>query len=103
MRGALAELIDRTRVSRLLAAYRDLIGLRGVDGHAHLDRLAALLARYEPQWFSEHLAWSRHGPVCLNDLLPVVDSLQAATKASPSRGATWPAARPKSAAMRAMA
>lgn len=39
---------------------------------AHLDRVAALLARYEPQWFSEHLAWSRHGPVCLNDLLPVV-------------------------------
>jgi uncharacterized protein (UPF0276 family) len=38
----------------------------------HLDRLATLLARYEPQWFSEHLAWSRHGPVCLNDLLPVV-------------------------------
>lgn len=38
----------------------------------HLDRVAALLARYEPQWFSEHLAWSRHGPVCLNDLLPVV-------------------------------
>jgi uncharacterized protein (UPF0276 family) len=39
---------------------------------AHLDRVAALLARYEPRWFSEHLAWSRHGPVCLNDLLPVV-------------------------------
>lgn len=39
---------------------------------AHLDRIAALLARYEPRWFSEHLAWSRHGPVCLNDLLPVV-------------------------------
>jgi len=38
----------------------------------HLDRLATLLARYEPQWFSEHLAWSRHGSVCLNDLLPVV-------------------------------
>ena len=47
------------------------IGGRDLD-LAHLDRLAALLARYEPQWFSEHLAWSRHGPVCLNDLLPVV-------------------------------
>lgn len=39
---------------------------------AHLDRLARLLARYQPAWFSEHLAWSRHGAVCLNDLLPVV-------------------------------
>lgn len=47
------------------------IGGRDLD-LAHLERVAALLARYEPQWFSEHLAWSRHGPVCLNDLLPVV-------------------------------
>lgn len=39
---------------------------------AHLDRLAGLLGRYQPAWFSEHLAWSRHGAVCLNDLLPVV-------------------------------
>lgn len=39
---------------------------------AHLDRLARLLARYQPAWVSEHLAWSRHGAVCLNDLLPVV-------------------------------
>lgn len=37
---------------------------------AHLDRLAALIARYEPQSFSEHLAWSSHGDVFLNDLLP---------------------------------
>jgi uncharacterized protein (UPF0276 family) len=38
---------------------------------AHLDRLSTLLARYEPQSFSEHLAWSGHGGVFLNDLLPV--------------------------------
>jgi uncharacterized protein (UPF0276 family) len=37
---------------------------------AHLDRLAALIARYQPQSFSEHLAWSSHGEVFLNDLLP---------------------------------
>ncbi|NMG00473.1 DUF692 domain-containing protein [Aromatoleum toluolicum] len=41
-----------------------------LDG-AHLERLAALLRRYEPQSFSEHLAWSSHGGVFLNDLLPV--------------------------------
>jgi len=38
---------------------------------AHLDRLAGLIARYRPASFSEHLAWSTHGGVFLNDLLPV--------------------------------
>ena len=38
---------------------------------AHLDRLAALIGRYEPASFSEHLAWSSHGDVFFNDLLPV--------------------------------
>lgn len=37
----------------------------------HLDRLAALIARYHPVSFSEHLAWSSHDDVFLNDLLPV--------------------------------
>ncbi|OGB30322.1 MAG: hypothetical protein A3F78_09350 [Burkholderiales bacterium RIFCSPLOWO2_12_FULL_61_40] len=37
----------------------------------HLDQLAALLDRYAPQSFSEHLAWASHGEVFLNDLLPV--------------------------------
>ncbi len=38
---------------------------------AHLDRLATLLDRYQPESFSEHLAWSSHGGVFLNDLLPL--------------------------------
>lgn len=38
---------------------------------AHLDALDALLRRFEPRWFSEHLAWSSHGGTWLNDLLPV--------------------------------
>ncbi|MBI5109827.1 MAG: DUF692 domain-containing protein [Rhodocyclales bacterium] len=37
----------------------------------HLDRLAALLDRYQPESFSEHLAWSSHGGNFYNDLLPV--------------------------------
>ncbi len=37
----------------------------------HLDRLANLLDRYQPESFSEHLAWASHGEVFLNDLLPV--------------------------------
>lgn len=37
----------------------------------HLKALAALIDRYAPQSFSEHLAWASHGKVFLNDLLPV--------------------------------
>jgi uncharacterized protein (UPF0276 family) len=37
----------------------------------HLARLKALCDRYEPASFSEHLAWSSHGEVYLNDLLPL--------------------------------
>ncbi len=37
----------------------------------HLARLKALCDRYEPESFSEHLAWSSHGNEYLNDLLPL--------------------------------
>ncbi|MBI3435559.1 MAG: DUF692 domain-containing protein [Proteobacteria bacterium] len=37
----------------------------------HLDRLARLVRRYQPESFSEHLAWSSHGGVYFNDLLPL--------------------------------
>jgi len=37
----------------------------------HLDALRHLLNRYQPQSFSEHLAWSTHGQTFLNDLLPL--------------------------------
>lgn len=38
---------------------------------AHLDRLAALIDRCQPAEFSEHLAWSSHGDIFYNDLLPL--------------------------------
>ena len=38
--------------------------------HDHLARLKALCDRYQPESFSEHLAWSSHDGVYLNDLLP---------------------------------
>ena len=47
------------------------IGAEGPLDSQHLKRLAALIERYQPQSFSEHLAWSSHGPVFLNDLLPL--------------------------------
>lgn len=47
------------------------LGGEGPLDAQHLDRLATLLARCEPRWFSEHLAWSGHGGACFNDLLPL--------------------------------
>ena len=38
---------------------------------AHLARLKALCDRYQPESFSEHLAWSSHGGEFLADLLPL--------------------------------
>jgi uncharacterized protein (UPF0276 family) len=37
----------------------------------HLERVAALVHRYQPFVFSEHLAWSSHGGVYYADLLPL--------------------------------
>ncbi len=37
----------------------------------HLRRLRSLADRYQPALFSEHLAWSSHDTVYLNDLLPL--------------------------------
>ena len=45
-------------------------GLEPLDT-AHLDRLATLAQRVEPAVVSEHLAWSSHGGVYFNDLLPL--------------------------------
>jgi len=38
---------------------------------AHLMRLRQLVERYQPESFSEHLAWSTHESAYLNDLLPL--------------------------------
>jgi uncharacterized protein (UPF0276 family) len=67
---------------RYLAAIRERypLSLHGVGlsigtdqplDRAHLARLKALVERYEPQLFSEHLAWSTHAGMFLNDLLPL--------------------------------
>ncbi|GGK15936.1 hypothetical protein SAMN04490189_1147 [Pseudomonas koreensis] len=47
------------------------IGAEGPLDIQHLQRLKNLIERYQPHSFSEHLAWSSHGPVFLNDLLPL--------------------------------
>lgn len=47
------------------------IGGEGPLDREHLARLKGLCERYAPSAFSEHLAWSSHGEIFLNDLLPV--------------------------------
>lgn len=47
------------------------IGGAGPLDQAHLARLKLLCDRYQPESFSEHLAWSSHGTEYLNDLLPL--------------------------------
>jgi hypothetical protein len=47
------------------------IGGAGRLDPEHLARLKRLVARYRPALFSEHLAWSTHAGVFLNDLLPL--------------------------------
>lgn len=47
------------------------IGSAGGMTPGHLDRLKTVADRYEPFVVSEHLAWSTHEGVFLNDLLPL--------------------------------
>jgi uncharacterized protein (UPF0276 family) len=47
------------------------IGSMGPLDRDHLTRLRMLCERYAPESFSEHLAWSSHNNVYLNDLLPL--------------------------------
>jgi uncharacterized protein len=47
------------------------IGGAGPLDAAHLARLKRLCDRYDPESFSEHLAWSSHTDGYLNDLLPL--------------------------------
>jgi uncharacterized protein (UPF0276 family) len=47
------------------------IGGDGPLDPAHLAGLKILCDRYQPESFSEHLAWSSHGEVYYNDLLPL--------------------------------
>lgn len=47
------------------------IGSEQTLDREHLSRLKHLCDRYQPESFSEHLAWSSHDNMFLNDLLPL--------------------------------
>lgn len=71
--GPLHRQLEAVRARHPLALHGVALGLGGegpLDA-AHLQRLRTLVARYQPAVFSEHLAWSTHDGMFLNDLLPL--------------------------------
>jgi len=65
-------MLEWIRAEHALSIHGVGLSIGGMDlDTTHLERVAALVARYEPAVFSEHLAWSSHGERFLNDLLPL--------------------------------
>ena len=67
------DLLRRIRADYPLSIHGVGLSIGGVAplDRAHLGRLKRLIELYEPALFSEHLAWSTHDGVFLNDLLPL--------------------------------
>jgi len=65
--------LDALRRDHALSIHGVGLSIGGEEAldQAHLHRLQTLLNRFEPRWFSEHLAWSSHGGEYFNDLLPL--------------------------------
>jgi uncharacterized protein (UPF0276 family) len=71
--GPMLRHLERVRSHWPLSIHGVGLSIGGEDplDDDHLDRLDRLLGRFEPRWFSEHLAWSSHGGRWFNDLLPL--------------------------------
>lgn len=71
--GPFHHYLGRIRAHYPLSLHGVGLSIGGEDAldEQHLARLDALIRRYEPALFSEHLAWSSHGGVFYNDLLPL--------------------------------
>jgi uncharacterized protein (UPF0276 family) len=66
-------ILERIRRDYPLSIHGVGLSIGGTErlDRAHLRRLKALIDRYRPALFSEHLAWSSHDGAFLNDLLPL--------------------------------
>lgn len=71
--GASHAMLTALRADYALSIHGVGLSIGGAEGlnAAHLERLRKLIDRYQPESFSEHLAWSSHGSAWLNDLLPL--------------------------------
>lgn len=65
--------VERLRATHAMSVHGVGLSLGSADGidARHLDRVAGLIARLQPRFVSEHLAWSVVGGAYLNDLLPL--------------------------------
>lgn len=66
-------MLSRLRRDRALSVHGVGLSIGGADplDRDHMARLKAVCDRYQPDSFSEHLAWSTHEGVFFNDLLPL--------------------------------
>jgi uncharacterized protein (UPF0276 family) len=71
--GPALSLLDRIAERYPVSVHGVALSLAGEDrpDRAHLAALKRLIDRIAPAAFSEHLAWSSHDGIYLNDLLPV--------------------------------
>jgi uncharacterized protein (UPF0276 family) len=71
--GPLLARVEQLREHFALSLHGVGLSIGGEDppDAAHLLRLRRLIDRFQPRWFSEHLAWSTHGGLFFNDLLPL--------------------------------
>jgi uncharacterized protein (UPF0276 family) len=65
--------LERLRRDMPLVFHGVSLGIGSVSGPSSstLDRLAALIARFEPAWVSDHLCWTHHAGKHSHDLLPL--------------------------------
>ena len=77
--GPMLHHLTRIRESYALSVHGVGLSIGGEDplDPVHLEAVARLVDRYQPAVFSEHLAWSSHGGVFFNDLLPLPYNLPA--------------------------
>lgn len=71
--GSAHAMLSALRTDHALSLHGVGLSIGGAGGldMDHLARLRKLIKRYQPESFSEHLAWSSHGAAWLNDLLPL--------------------------------
>ena len=65
--------LERVRRDFPLVLHGVSLSIGGVDplDDVYLDRLAALIDRFEPAWVSDHLCWTGVDGINLHDLLPL--------------------------------
>ncbi len=71
--GRPLRVLGEVRAARPLVLHGVSLNLASTDplDTSYLDRLAALAARFEPAWISDHLCWTGVAGENLHDLLPI--------------------------------